>query len=53
MQVALPHINDFPPEHNRASLEGRIYHLGRLSDKAPAARSRIQLHGAAFIHGRS
>jgi uncharacterized protein len=53
MQAALPHIDDFLPVHNLASLEDLAYYLGRLGDKAPSAPSRIRLRGAAFIHGRS
>ena len=52
MQAALPHIDDFLPVHNLASLEDLAYHLGQLGDKRPATRTPMQLRGAAFLRGR-
>jgi uncharacterized protein len=50
MQAALPHIDDFLPVHNLASLEDLAQHLANLTDgKRPLRRHQIRLSGAAFI----
>jgi uncharacterized protein len=50
MQAALPHIDDFLPVHNLASLEDLAHHLASLTDeKRPLRRHQITLTGAAFI----
>ena len=51
MQAALPHIDDFLPVHNLASLEDLAFHLGQLSEKRPTQRFSIPLNGAAFVGG--
>lgn len=40
MQAALPHVDDFLPVHNLASLEQLAQHLNRLSSRAPLRRQR-------------
>lgn len=47
MQAALPHIDDFLPVHNLASLQDLAQHLYQLDDKR--ASRRHNLRGAAFI----
>jgi uncharacterized protein len=50
MVAALPHIDDFLPVHNLASLEDLAHHLASLSDeKRSLRRHQISLAGAAFI----
>lgn len=54
MQAALPHIDDFLPVHNLASLEDLAFHLGQLDEKRLSRRSqvhRLRLTGSAFIGG--
>jgi uncharacterized protein with von Willebrand factor type A (vWA) domain len=54
MQAALPHIDDFLPVHNLASLEDLATHLQHLTEeKRPSRRQQLKLSGAAFIKGRS
>ena len=50
MQAALPHVDDFLPVHNLASLEDLAGHLIALDEPRPL--SRRQLSGAAFIGRR-
>ncbi|WP_420627190.1 vWA domain-containing protein [Candidatus Leptofilum sp.] len=53
MQAALPHIDDFLPVHNLASLEQLVTHLQDLTvQKRPSRRQQITLSGAAFIRYR-
>lgn len=52
MQACLPHIDDFLPVHNLASLEDLAEHLRRLDDERPSRRHPLPLKGAAFIGGR-
>jgi len=50
MQAALPHIDDFLPVHNLASLEDLALHLQRVTaEKRPSSRHPVTLKGAAFI----
>lgn len=52
MQAALPHIDDFLPVHNLASLEDLAHHLARLTARSRPARRRVTSPGgAAFISG--
>ncbi|MEZ4510745.1 MAG: VWA domain-containing protein [Chloroflexota bacterium] len=53
MQAALPHIDDFLPVHNLASLGDLATHLAQLTaEKRPFRRQTLQLSGAAFINPR-
>lgn len=48
--AALPHVDDFLPVHNLASLEDLAHHLAQLTDDKPLNRkNRILTRGAAFI----
>jgi uncharacterized protein with von Willebrand factor type A (vWA) domain len=48
--AALPHVDDFLPVHNLASLEDLATHLAQLTDDKPVGRSnRLVTKGAAFI----
>ncbi len=48
--AALPHVDDFLPVHNLASLEDLATHLAQLTDDKPISRSnRLVTKGAAFI----
>lgn len=50
MQAALPHIDDFLPVHNLASLADLATHLAQLTaEKRPFRRQTLQLSGAAFV----
>ena len=50
MQAALPHIDDFLPVHNLASLGDLATHLAQLTaEKRPFRRQTLQLSGAAFV----
>ncbi|MCB0000711.1 MAG: hypothetical protein KDE56_33330 [Anaerolineales bacterium] len=50
MQAALPHIDDFLPVHNLASLTDLATHLAQLTaEKRPFRRQTLQLSGAAFV----
>jgi uncharacterized protein with von Willebrand factor type A (vWA) domain len=49
IQAALPHIDDFLPVHNLASLDDLALHLRQLDDAHNARRRPIRLRGAAFI----
>lgn len=50
MQAALPHIDDFLPVHNLASLGDLATHLAQLTmAKRPFRRQTLQLSGAAFV----
>ena len=50
MQAALPHIDDFLPVHNLASLSDLATHLAQLTaEKRPFRRQTLQLSGAAFV----
>ncbi len=51
MQAALPHIDDFLPVHNLASLEDLALHLGQLDEKRPSLSATIRVRGAAFVGG--
>lgn len=54
MQAALPHIDDFLPVHNLASLEDLAEHLALLTvEKRPSRRTHAFLSGAAFIGRKS
>jgi len=44
MEAALPHIDDFLPVHNLASLEGLAAHLASLSDRAGLRRTYARHH---------
>ena len=53
MQASLPHIDDFLPVHNLASLEELAIHLQNLTQVKRASRSQqLQLSGASFIRER-
>ncbi|MFQ5399809.1 MAG: VWA domain-containing protein [Anaerolineae bacterium] len=53
MQAALPHIDDFLPVHNLASLEDLAAHLQQLTTGIrPLPRRQSGLQGAAFIGKR-
>ncbi len=53
MQAALPHIDDFLPVHNLASLEDLAAHLQNLSvGKRPLHHRNLKLTGAAFVKER-
>ena len=53
MQAALPHIDDFLPVHNLASLEELAAHLQNLTaEKRPSHRQQLKVSGAAFIKDR-
>jgi uncharacterized protein with von Willebrand factor type A (vWA) domain len=53
MQAALPHIDDFLPVHNLASLEQLALHLQTVTtEKRPLRQPAIPLQGAAFIRQR-
>lgn len=53
MQAALPHVDDFLPVHNLASLEDLATHLIQLTtERRPSRRQQINLTGAAFIRPR-
>lgn len=53
MQASLPHIDDFLPVHNLASLEDLAAHLQYLTaEKRPSRRQQLKLSGAAFIRER-
>lgn len=53
MQTALPHIDDFLPVHNLASLEDLAIHLQNLTEgKRLSRRQPMTLKGAAFIGQR-
>lgn len=54
MQAALPHIDDFLPVHNLASLEDLALHLQTVTAVARPSRQHqpIALKGAAFINHR-
>ncbi len=53
MQAALPHIDDFLPVHNLASLEALAAHLQHLTvAKRPSRRQQLKLSGSAFIKDR-
>ncbi|MBX3059010.1 MAG: VWA domain-containing protein [Anaerolineae bacterium] len=54
MQAALPHIDDFLPVHNLASLEELALHLQNVTAVQRPSRQRqpIALKGAAFINHR-
>jgi uncharacterized protein with von Willebrand factor type A (vWA) domain len=53
MQAALPHIDDFLPVHNLASLEDLAIHLTQLTqEKRPLRRQQTALKGAAFVRPR-
>ena len=53
MQAALPHIDDFLPVHNLASLEELAAHLQNFSvGKRPSHQQQLNLTGAAFIKNR-
>ena len=46
--AALPHVDDFLPVHNLASLEDLATHLAQLTDDKPVSRTnRIVTKGAA------
>lgn len=48
--AALPHVDDFLPVHNLASLEDLATHLAQLTDDKPIHRTnRLMTKGAAFI----
>ncbi|MCB0034436.1 MAG: VWA domain-containing protein, partial [Anaerolineales bacterium] len=49
MQACLPHIDDFLPVHNLASLEDLAQHLKQLDEERPSRRRRMELKGAAFV----
>jgi hypothetical protein len=49
IQAALPHIDDFLPVHNLASLDDLALHLRQLDETRSARRRPIRLRGAAFI----
>lgn len=50
MKAALPHIDDFMPVHNLASLEELAAHLQVLDQrKGGGRRKRVKTRGAAFI----
>ncbi|MCA9928237.1 MAG: VWA domain-containing protein, partial [Anaerolineales bacterium] len=53
MQAALPHIDDFLPVHNLASLEDLAEHLARLTVGRRPLRPGPILPGSAFIGGRN
>jgi uncharacterized protein with von Willebrand factor type A (vWA) domain len=44
MEAALPHIDDFLPVHNLASLEGLAAHLASLTDRAGLRRTYERHH---------
>jgi uncharacterized protein len=48
MVAALPHLDDFLPVHNLASLEQLAGYLQRLDDKRRSGRAPLPLQGAAF-----
>jgi uncharacterized protein with von Willebrand factor type A (vWA) domain len=49
IQAALPHIDDFLPVHNLASLEDLAQHLQYLTtEKRPSRQQKITLKGSAF-----
>ncbi|HSM55861.1 MAG TPA: VWA domain-containing protein [Candidatus Sulfomarinibacteraceae bacterium] len=52
IQVALPHVDDFLPVHNLASLEDLAQHLQQLDEHRRLSRRRRSLQGAAFIRPR-
>ena len=53
MQAALPHIDDFLPVHNLASLEDLAVHLQNLTvTKRPSRHQPHKLSGAAFSKNR-
>ncbi len=52
MQAALPHLDDFLPVHNLASLEDLALHLQHLTQVKRPSRRPITLKGAAFIRHR-
>lgn len=53
MQAALPHIDDFLPVHNLASLEDLALHLQNLTlARRPSRQRPFTLTGAAFIRRR-
>lgn len=52
MQAALPHIDDFLPVHNLASLEDLALHLQTVTAEKRPSRQPIALKGAAFINHR-
>ncbi len=48
--AALPHVDDFLPVHNLASLEDLATHLAQLTDDKPTHRTnRLVTKGAAFV----
>ncbi len=49
IQAALPHIDDFLPVHNLASLEDLAQHLAGLGDRRSSSRQQIITRGAAFV----
>jgi hypothetical protein len=51
MQAALPHLDDFLPVHNLASLEELAFHLSQLDEKRRPLRTTTQVRGAAFVGG--
>ncbi|MFW6042097.1 MAG: vWA domain-containing protein [Chloroflexota bacterium] len=52
IQAALPHVDDFLPVHNLASLEDLAQHLQQLDEHRPLSRRRRNLQGAAFVRPR-
>jgi uncharacterized protein with von Willebrand factor type A (vWA) domain len=53
MQAALPHVDDFLPVHNLASLEDLATHLIQLTtERRPSRHQQINPTGAAFIRPR-
>lgn len=52
MQAALPHIDDFLPVHNLASLEDLALHLQTVTAVKRLSRQPLALKGAAFINHR-
>ncbi|MFN2223261.1 MAG: CoxE, partial [Candidatus Promineifilaceae bacterium] len=48
MQAALPHIDDFLPVHNLASLEQLARHLSQLTQRRPARRQSLVGHSVAL-----
>lgn len=52
IQAALPHVDDFLPVHNLASLEDLAQHLQQLDEQRPLSHRRRPLRGAAFVRPR-
>ncbi len=49
IMAALPHVDDFLPVHNLASLEDLASHLAQLDDRRSGGRQAVAKSGAAFV----